>query len=264
MAYLGGKSKSAEHIIDVLNDPVFNDYDYIEPFCGYCHILRRVINKKSYTASDNNNLLITLLKHNQKVKGEHPEITPEEYDKLRKNPKSNLLRAAYAAFCYSYNGKYFGGFVEKYGTRNYPAERKRYYDLLHDNKTFHDTKFKFTDYLTYHSEKGKLIYCDPPYDSTTEYHSSFNSESFWKEIRSLSRNNYVFVSEYKAPDDFICLAQKTKRTSLSGTGATRKREEKLFVHKSKLTDPKIRELLKTTKYACKNKSLRRTKKNARS
>ena len=68
MAYLGGKSKSAEHILDILNNPVFDSYDYIEPFCGYCHILRRVVNKKSYTISDNNKLLITLLKHVQKTK----------------------------------------------------------------------------------------------------------------------------------------------------------------------------------------------------
>lgn len=251
MAYLGGKAKSAEHILAVLNSDFFDNYDYIEPFCGYCHILRRVVNKKSYTISDNNPLLIVLLKHIQKIKDDHPTINKEEYDKLRENPKINLLKAAYAAFCYSYNGKYFGGFVEKYQDRNYPEERKKYYDQLHDNKSFHNAKIKKTDYSSYSGVKGKLIYCDPPYAGTTEYHSSFDSEKFWECMRKLSKNNYVFISEYTAPDDFICLVKKTKRMSLSGKGATRKNSEKLFFHKSKMNDPIIKKLLINNNYSCK-------------
>jgi len=251
MAYLGGKAKSAEHILEVLNDPVFDSYDYIEPFCGYCHILRRVINKKSYTIGDNNNLLITLLKHAQATRGKHPVITQAEYTVLHKNPDKNPLRAAYAAFCYSYNGKFFGGYVNKYGTREYPKERKRYYDQLHENKSFKDAIIKNADYSSYKNVKGKLIYCDPPYEGTTEYHTVFNSSKFWDVIRTLSKNNYVFVSEYTAPPDFSCLTQKVKRNSIAGKGATRKRVEKLFVHSSRMNDDLIVSVLKTTSYACK-------------
>jgi site-specific DNA-adenine methylase len=60
MAYVGGKSKGAEHIIDILNQRKYNGMHYMEPFVGYGHILRRVKNKKSYTASDSNELLISL------------------------------------------------------------------------------------------------------------------------------------------------------------------------------------------------------------
>jgi DNA adenine methylase len=234
MAYLGGKATSAEHIIKILNNPFFNDYVYIEPFCGYCHILRRVTNKSSYRASDNNELLIVLLKHVQKTKGEHPHITQAEYTSLRKNPKANKLRAAYAAFCYSYNGKFFGGYVNKYKGRNYPKERKSYYDQLHMNPTFSRTKLDFTSYKKYLTDKtkGALIYCDPPYEGTTEYHSTFNSGEFWEDMRGLSKDNYVFISEYSAPKDFVCVAKKMKMNSVAGGGATRKRIEKVFVHES--------------------------------
>jgi len=251
MAYLGGKSKSAEHILDVLNNPAFDSYDYIEPFCGYCHILRRVENKKSYTISDNNNLLIVLLKHAQETTGKHPNITETEYKVLHKNPSKNLLRAAYAAFCYSYNGKFFGGYVNKYGSREYPKERKRYYDQLHKNASFHKAIIKHVDYSSYKNVKGKLIYCDPPYEGTTEYHSAFNSSNFWETIRTLSKDNYIFVSEYKAPSDFTCVSQKMKRNSIAGKGATRKRVEKLFVHSSRMKDEVIVSILKATPYACK-------------
>lgn len=61
MAYLGGKSKNSQHIINILNNSYFDGMDYFEPFLGYAHILRRVENKKTYSASDANELLITLL-----------------------------------------------------------------------------------------------------------------------------------------------------------------------------------------------------------
>jgi len=236
MAYLGGKSKGADHIIEVLNRPQFNNFSYIEPFCGYCHILRRVVNKKDYIASDANKYLITLLKHIQKTKGEHPAITQKEYAELRKNPDKDSLRAAYAAFTYSYNGKFFGGYTARYDGRNYPKERKRYYDQLHDNETFHKTRLANVDYTHYLKVKGKLIYCDPPYANTTEYNTTFNSNKFWEDMRELSKYNFVFISEYTAPPDFVCIVSKQKRSSVAGRGATQRRVEKLFIHKSRAAD----------------------------
>lgn len=256
MAYLGGKSTASEHILKILNNPFFDNYKYIEPFCGYCHILRRVINKKSYTISDNNELLIVLLKHIQKTKNKHPNITQKEYTYLKNNISKNKLRASYAAFCYSYNGKYFGGYVNQYGDRNYPNERKRYYDLLHDNESFKEASINLNDYTKYKNVKNSLIYCDPPYHNTTEYHSSFDSNKFWDFIRDLSKDNYVFISEYTAPKDFICISKKYKHTSLSGKGSTRKRIEKVFVY-NKLYN-KIKDILNKKK-SYKNKTLKKTK-----
>jgi len=219
-----------------------------------------VVKKKSYKISDNNKLLIVLLKHIQKTKGKHPVITESEYKILHANPNKNQLKAAYAAFCYSYNGKYFGGFVNKYGTREYPKERKRYYDDLHENESFHKADIQYTDYSHYKNVKGKLIYCDPPYEGTTEYHSSFDSKKFWDFIRDVSKENYVFVSEYKAPSDFVCISQKVKRNSVAGQGATRKRVEKVFLHSSRAKDDLILKILKASEYKCKSKNLTRKNK----
>jgi DNA adenine methylase len=262
MAYVGGKSKSSQHILEILNNPIFDGMDYIEPFCGYCHILRRIENKKSYTISDNNEYLITLLKHVQKSK-EHPTISKTEYDKLRENPSSNKLHAAYAGFTYSYNGKWFGGYTVTHGDRNYPRERKHYYDTLHDNPSFKDAKISWKDYdSVLKGVRGKLIYCDPPYEDTTEYHSSFDSPKFWEAVRKASKNNIVFVSEYQAPEDFVCVSQLTKRNSLAGRGATRKRVEKLFIHKPCLSSAKLKPLLHNP-YRCKTrKSTKRTTRRA--
>ena len=44
MSYVGGKAK-ASFLFGVLNSPRFDGWAYFEPCCGYCHVLRRVVNK---------------------------------------------------------------------------------------------------------------------------------------------------------------------------------------------------------------------------
>ena len=42
MSYVGGKARGSSHILATLNDPRFDGYDYLEPFVGMGHVLRRV------------------------------------------------------------------------------------------------------------------------------------------------------------------------------------------------------------------------------
>jgi len=245
MAYVGGKSRGFEHITSILNAPCFDNMDYVEPFVGYAHILRRIKNKRSVAASDSNRLLITLLS-NVKNGGEHPVIDADEYAKLRKryreNGRTDDVRMAYAAFCYSYNGKEFGGYTgEKHG-RNYPRERMTYYDTkLRTSPAFNACSLECKDYKLL-EPSGCVVYCDPPYANTTDYKSDFDHGEFWDTMRSWSRKNAVFISEYTAPDDFVLLTQCVKLSSLAGKGASDARIEKLFVHKSFLNTHFYREL----------------------
>lgn len=62
MSYVGGKARGATHILSILNHPSFDGLDYVEPFVGYAHVLHRVRNKGSYTASDANPLVVALLR----------------------------------------------------------------------------------------------------------------------------------------------------------------------------------------------------------
>ena len=62
MSYVGGKARGAAHILAVLNDPRFDGYDYLEPFVGMGHVLRRVVNKRRYAASDAEPLVVALLR----------------------------------------------------------------------------------------------------------------------------------------------------------------------------------------------------------
>lgn len=237
MSYLGAKAKCSSHILEVLNDPIFDDMDYVEPMVGYGHVLRRVENKRSYRASDCNPLLITLMQAIQKRR-KLPKITRNEYYVLKEQTR-NSLRRAVAAFTYSYCGKEFGGFVDKYVRdgikKSYAEERKRYYSSLQENESFMMAKLRCVDYRRLHY-KNKLIYCDPPYANTTTYMKNnetndFDSAEFWQVMREWSKDNYVFISEYKAPKDFKCVASADKQSTLSTKERTTRRE-KLFVHRS--------------------------------
>ena len=96
MAYLGGKSRRAQHIISVLNDKAFDGMTYFEPFVGYCHILRCVRKKRRYIAADNNPLLCKLLRHIQSGKS-YPSVSREEYKKLTPAPPTGPLTLLHAA-----------------------------------------------------------------------------------------------------------------------------------------------------------------------
>jgi DNA adenine methylase len=249
MAYVGGKSTAAQHIIAILNHETLDGRPYIEPFVGYAHVLRRVHNKSNYIAADQNALLIVLLKHlqssqsaqsAQSSQSTHPHISRDEYYSLKENPRKDPLRAAYAAFCYSYNGKFFGGYVNKIHGRDYPAERKRYYDRLAKNATFQQTRLLHVSYTHFSHVKGAVIYCDPPYANTTQYRlvqgkgiETFDSKAFWEWARRMSLHNDVFVSEYTAPKDFVCVAASKKYSTLAGRRTRRvhhTRSERLFCH----------------------------------
>lgn len=68
---------------------------------------------------------------------------------------------------------------------------------------------------------GKTIWlgqCDPPYAGAKKYgyagQTDFDYEYFWNWVRELSKNNFVFVSEQTAPDDFeVVWKKEVKRTT---------------------------------------------------
>ena len=230
MSYVGGKALNAEHILDVLNDPIFDNLDYIEPFVGYAHILRRVVNKNSYTASDVNPLLIRLLTAIQE--GESiPHITQAQYTAL-KNCQDISLSRAVAAFTYSFNGIEWGGYIAKYKgidrVRVPHEERRRYYARLYKNATFANATLHIHSYKALRPY-GKLIYCDPPYQNTLGYGTAFDHDEFWEQMREWSRDNVVFVSEYGAPADFVAVATAQKQVVLGG-GRGKTRNENLYAH----------------------------------
>lgn len=92
-----------------------------------------------------------------------------------------------------------------------------------------DVSFACEDYREITSS-GAAIYCDPPYANEKQYANSrgFDYAEFWETMRMWSHNNYVFISEMSAPDDFVCVWEKSVLRSIKATDKSRD-TEKLYV-----------------------------------
>ena len=81
-------------------------------------------------------------------------------------------------------------------------------------------QFRCASYDTISTDdiENAVVYCDPPYQGTKFYgyanQPKMNYEDFWNWVRNMSKNNFVFVSEQSAPDDFTSIwTQEVKRTT---------------------------------------------------
>ena len=238
MSYVGGKARGAEHILAVLNDAAFDGYDYLEPFVGMGHVLKRVANKRSYAASDASGLLIALLRGVQRREALPSMITRERYAELKAAAGEVSLERAAAAYQWSFNGKCFGGYVHTYArpsgrVDDIPASRARHYAKLLACPSFATSTLTHCDYRD-HTPSQMLVYCDPPYQHTTTGYDAepFDHAAFWQTMREWSKDNAVFISEYDAPADFVCVAERAKPSCLAGGHKQSPRTERLFAHES--------------------------------
>lgn len=85
------------------------------------------------------------------------------------------------------------------------------------------------DYRNYVYHDGDVVYCDPPYAGTTGYGREFDHDAFWQWCRT--RDFPVYVSEYRAPEDFISVWCKEKRRLFNHRGLSTNAVEHLFLHK---------------------------------
>jgi len=141
----------------------------------------------------------------------------------------------------SANGRFFeGGYSGKSNTkigtvRDYIAESIRNIEKQIPN--LKDVDFRFGDYRELEIPKHSILYCDIPYDGTKQYSTSkgFNYSQFWDWVRKTTlKGNKVFISEYNAPDDFVCVWSKETKSSLSANGVSggnKTSVERLFKYK---------------------------------
>ena len=85
------------------------------------------------------------------------------------------------------------------------------------------------DYRNYVYQDDDVFYCDPPYANTDKYTVDFDHEAFWQWCRT--RNFPVYISEYRAPEDFISVWSKEKRRLFSSSNLSANAIEHLFLHK---------------------------------
>lgn len=238
MKYMGSKARIAKHILPIMLKSRKEGQWWVEPFVGGGNMIDKVDGNR--IGSDSNNYVSSLLDYLSK--GNLPEeISKEKYMSIKqfKDDYPDWL-VGYAGICCSYSGKWFGGFAgevdTKCGIRNYQKEALT--NIEKQSLGLVGATFKGDSYQELIIPPSSVIYCDIPYAGTTKYKDSFDHPDFWQWCREkVAQGHAVFISEYNAPDDFICVWKKGVKSSLSANGkvgGNKVSVEKLFVHKSQV------------------------------
>lgn len=228
MVYMGSKNRIAKELIPIITKDLQPNQWYVEPFVGGANMIDKIEHPYKLGA-DNNKYLIALLEAVQNGQELPEHITKDEYIAVKTN-KDNYpdWYVGFVGFVSSFRAKFFGGYSGYYTTktgiqRNYIKERIN--NILKQN--LDGIKLVCSSYDALDIPANSVIYCDPPYNGTTKYKDSFDSDAFWQWCRDKAKEGHtVYVSEYNAPEDFKCIWEKQINSNLGGTSKTA--TEKLF------------------------------------
>lgn len=235
MRYLGNKTRLSKEIAPFLTRHLNGENWYIEPFAGAFGMISN-IDYPNRIAYDKDKYIIALMKAVRD--GWTPDTDYDEgnYKMMQQSLKiSDMDEVAHVVgflgYGCSFGGKWFGGFArggESGGKeRNHVAESSR--NLVKMRPKLQGIKMQVSDYKEAKMGEGNVIYCDPPYSTGTQYKSAFNSEEFWEWVREQSTKNYVYVSEYNAPEDFVSVWSKEHKSGIDHAATVHKPTiEKLF------------------------------------
>ena len=119
----------------------------------------------------------------------------------------------------------------KLKTRVLELERLQQLQRLEQLERLERLEITSRDYRQVNIPRGAVVYCDPPYQNTGEYHEGgFNHDEFWQWVRDISKTNKIYISEYKAPDDFRKVLQFSQRSTYAGGNNSGQPDECLFTY----------------------------------
>jgi DNA adenine methylase len=224
MRYLGGKSKVGKRIAEVILAHTTNRGDYYEPFFGGGGMFKHLGPRFKTTFASDVHEDLMLMWQAAKDGWIPPEITEDEYARLRDGEPSALR--GFAGFGCSFGGKWFGGYARG-GGRRYSFESSRNVQSI--ARAIRDTSLALCSYSDLNPTRGSVVYADPPYRGTTEYSHEFNHDAFWLKAKEWSELGVlVHVSEYSAPPEWTAIWSGS-HTQFVAKGSRKETTEKLFV-----------------------------------
>lgn len=234
MKYLGSKARIAKFILPIMIEEarLNNITTWVEPFVGGANLIDKVPNHLARIGIDSNPHTIAALIGIRDYLEELPENVSEEYYKqIKKTPPDPIT--SWVRFVCSFGAKFENGYArhgnkEKY--RKTPAEEGKR-DAIKQSPLIQGVELICDSYENYSGLENCLIYADPPYQNTTSYKTAkFDPQKFFNWCRLMAKKNSVFVSEYSAPDDFLCVWSGEIKTNFASqrNGATHTAVEKLF------------------------------------
>ncbi len=236
MKYMGSKARLAKHLLPIILKDRKECQYYVEPFVGGANMIDKVSGLR--IGGEFNRYIARMWQEISKG-AKPPVITKEEYQEIKSNPTTYPdWFVGWVGIACSYSGKWFGGFAGKILTKGgeRDSQLEAHLNLKNQLPGIKGVEFIHSSYDELEIPEQSIIYCDPPYAGTTKYKDSFDHGPFWEWCREkVTEGHQVFISEYNAPDDFICVWQQEVRSSLSAngkSGGSKRSIEKLFVHKT--------------------------------
>ena len=234
---MGSKNRIAKHILPIMLQECTDKgiTTWVEPFVGGANMIDKVPDTFKRIGIDYNAHTIAALIAIRDLVDTLPDNVSVDYYKSLKgtdpDPITSLIR--YGA---SFGGKFENGYARsltaKGEPRNHWQEARR--NAQKQSPKLYDVEFIHGSYDEFSHLTDCLIYCDPPYQGTTSYKTgTFDHDKFWEWCREMSKSNSVFISEYNAPDDFICVWEGEVKTNFASqrSKATHNAVERLFKHK---------------------------------
>lgn len=201
MQYLGGKTRLAKPIAEVIVSMAEGRATYVEPFMGGCSVLAAVAPKFGRViGADAMPDLVMMWQAAQNGWVPPTTVTEDEYQAVRRAEPSALR--GFIGFGCSFGGKWFGGYARS-ENRNHTAESSR---LVHRRAVkLQGVEIRLSDYRALSDVIGPdtAVYADPPYANTTGYTATgaFDSEEFWRTMDAwVDLGARVLVSEFQAPN----------------------------------------------------------------
>ena len=231
MKYMGSKRLIAKDILPIILKNRKPGQYYVEPFVGGANSISKVDGLR--IGSDVNRYLIALLKALQRGWIPPEKVTLEMYNGVKyfKYEYTDYL-VGYIGLLQTFGATWFGGFVGnvKDKVRKKVNRVKEGYDnAIKTAKEIQGINFQCCEYDKLIIPENSIIYCDPPYEGSTGYKIKFDHTKFWQWCRDKEMEGHeVYVSEYNAPEDFVCLWEKQISCTLSKKGNNTKPTEKLF------------------------------------
>ena len=224
-SYHGGKHNLGKKLAEIIVDRTvtrtkgggFTVEGYCEPFCGMLGVYRHVpalfeergFDDLAYAAADANKSVVLMWKRAQTGKWSPPvSCSEEKYMKL-KNASPSAERG-FVGHQYSFSGRFFQGYAGYDKKKSPVSASKRVKSIARELEHVY---FQHKDYTQFSHLKNFVIYCDPPYADTRCHYggAEFDTNEFWEWCRKMSKNNIVFVSEYRIPRGVKCVFRLKKR-----------------------------------------------------
>jgi DNA adenine methylase len=238
MRYMGGKSYYKKYLVPILLKGRKPNQYYIEPFVGGANIFAEVPEPK--IGADAHYYLIELWKAVADGWVPPKEVSENEFNHIKEFPYLHPAPlVGYVGFTCTMLSKWFGTYVRDHlDNRNgsvINASKSAYRSSLKQFPKLLGCEFIHSEYNKLIIPPQSIIYCDPPYQNTEKYSKGVDHDDFWQWCRDKTEEGHkVFVSEYTAPEDFICVWSKSRLKTSMNHPNKKIKIEKLFVYKGQL------------------------------